>query len=411
MSIIEILTAIFANIGQTNKPEVKFFIEIFELIFSIQGRHNFENWSRYSDYNESTFRRRFSRYFNWTEFNYALMTLGLIGQTGSQVIIAALDCSFIPKSGKATFGLDKFWSGCLQKTKQGLEISVISLIDVSTCTAWTLDVTQTPSGLSTKESTKESDSTYTRVDFYIEQILDCICYLVHIQYFVADGFYAKAKFFVAILQMNKHLITKLRSDANLRFRFEGVHPERRGAKNKYGAKVTYDDLSLWKKAGKDEKHDYLELYYNVCHSTTFGCWLMVVLIYNTKTKQYALLASTDLEQSAQQILTYYQLRFQIEFLFRDAKQFTGLTHCQAQSEEKLDFHFNLSLAALNILNVQKSLDPNALSINNLTRKSYNQRLLQNLLTKLSQKPELNLFINSIQEICNSAAKWGQMIIS
>jgi hypothetical protein len=75
---------------------------------------------------------------------------------------------------------------------------------------------------------------------------------------------------------------------------------------------------------------------------------MVVLIYNTKTKQYALLASTDLEQSAQQILTYYQLRFQIEFIFRDAKQFTGLTHYQAQSDEKLDFHFNLSLAALNV---------------------------------------------------------------
>jgi Transposase DDE domain len=79
-----------------------------------------------------------------------------------------------------------------------------------------------------------------------------------------------------------------------------------------------------------------------------------------------------LEQSDQQILTYYQLRFQIEFIFRDAKQFTGLTHCQAQSDEKLDFHFNLSLAALNVVNVQKILDSNALSINNLARRSYNE---------------------------------------
>ncbi len=315
MSIIEILAAIFANISQTNKPELKFFTEMFELLFSVQGRHNFENWSRYSFYDESTFRRRFSQYFDWLKFNTALMELGSIGKTGKGSVVAAIDCSFIPKSGKKTFGIDRFWSGCLQKAKRGLEISVIALVDVETRMAWTLDATQTPSGL----SQKESDNTYTRVDFYIEQIMDCLCYLVHIQYFVADGFYAKAKIFTAILGMNKHLITKLRSDANLKFQFEGPHPVRKGPKNKYGAKVTYDDLSLWKKVGKDERHDYLELYYHVCHSPTFDCWLMVVLIYNTNTKQYALLASTDLKQPAQQILTYYQLRFQIEFLFRDAK--------------------------------------------------------------------------------------------
>jgi len=47
-------------------------------------------------------------------------------------------------------------------------------------------------------------------------------------------------------------------------------------------------------------------------------------------------------------VSYYQSRFQIEFLYRDAKQFTGLTHCQARSENKLDFHFNASLIAVNL---------------------------------------------------------------
>ncbi len=32
-----------------------------------------------------------------------------------------------------------------------------------------------------------------------------------------------------------------------------------------------------------------------------------------------------------------------EFLYRDAKQFNGLTSCQAKSKNKLDFHFNASL--------------------------------------------------------------------
>src|SRR3546814_17653880 len=45
---------------------------------------------------------------------------------------------------------------------------------------------------------------------------------------------------------------------------------------------------------------------------------------------------------------YYRLRFQIEFIYRDAKQFTGLANCQARSENKLGFHFNLALTATNV---------------------------------------------------------------
>ena len=41
MSIELILGAIFANLSITNKPEIKFFTELFELLFSIQGRVNF----------------------------------------------------------------------------------------------------------------------------------------------------------------------------------------------------------------------------------------------------------------------------------------------------------------------------------------------------------------------------------
>jgi hypothetical protein len=48
-------------------------------------------------------------------------------------------------------------------------------------------------------------------------------------------------------------------------------------------------------------------------------------------------------------LRYYKSRFQIEFLFRDAKQFLGLNHCQARRMESLHFHFNASMTALNLL--------------------------------------------------------------
>jgi hypothetical protein len=57
--------------------------------------------------------------------------------------------------------------------------------------------------------------------------------------------------------------------------------------------------------------------------------------------------STDLEQYGEKIVRYYRSRFQIEFLYRDAKQFTELTSCQARSENKLDFHFNAALTSIN----------------------------------------------------------------
>ena len=39
--------------------------------------------------------------------------------------------------------------------------------------------------------------------------------------------------------------------------------------------------------------------------------------------------STKTSMSGEDVLRTYRSRFQIEFCFRDAKQYTGLTHCQA----------------------------------------------------------------------------------
>ncbi|MDR2147445.1 MAG: transposase [Tannerella sp.] len=44
----------------------------------------------------------------------------------------------------------------------------------------------------------------------------------------------------------------------------------------------------------------------------------------------------------------YRPRFRIEFLYRDTKQHCGLEHCRARSKNKLHFHFNAVLTAINI---------------------------------------------------------------
>jgi len=82
-----------------------------------------------------------------------------------------------------------------------------------------------------------------------------------------------------------------------------------------------------------------------------------------------ILASTDTGQSAEEVARYYRLRYQIEFVIRDAKQHTGLTHCQARSQEKLDFHLNMSVATANLLRLlaQKS----ACSKRTYRREAYN----------------------------------------
>ena len=54
----------------------------------------------------------------------------------------------------------------------------------------------------------------------------------------------------------------------------------------------------------------------------------------------ALLFSTDIRLSAKDIHRFYKARFQIEFLFRDAGQFAGLSDCQALCGISPDFRFN-----------------------------------------------------------------------
>ena len=65
-------------------------------------------------------------------------------------------------------------------------------------------------------------------------------------------------------------------------------------------------------------------------------------------RSHFLLGCSDLECPATTILSYYRLRFAIEFLFRDAKQHLGLTHCQSTQEKRLAFHFQAVMMTLNL---------------------------------------------------------------
>ena len=79
-------------------------------------------------------------------------------------------------------------------------------------------------------------------------------------------------------------------------------------------------------------------------------WRLVVLL-NRKdpaNPRFVVLGSTDPTLHGHKLIDLYAARFQIEFLFRDSKQFTGLLDCQARAASALDFHCNASLATLNL---------------------------------------------------------------
>lgn len=96
------------------------------------------------------------------------------------------------------------------------------------------------------------------------------------------------------------------------------------------------------------------------------------------------------------IAYYYHLRFQIEVLFRDAKQFTGLTQCQARSEAKLDYHLNASLSGVNVARLLLAQDGSLHQLMNaLVRRQTGKHIWQRIYSQLSPQSqvELNQTIN------------------
>jgi hypothetical protein len=122
--------------------------------------------------------------------------------------------------------------------------------------------------------------------------------------------------------------------------------------------------------------------------------LRLVVLVNRKagTKPRSIvLASTDLALDGHKLVEFYVARFQIEFLFRDSKQFTGLTDCQARAESVLDFHFNAALATLNLaraedLRAQAAPTPHVFSMASWKQRHFNERLLDVFIENLALTP-------------------------
>ena len=78
--------------------------------------------------------------------------------------------------------------------------------------------------------------------------------------------------------------------------------------------------------------------------------LAAFINYGDKEKP-EIIIGTDTAMEVTKMCKYYGLRFQVEFLIRDAKQFTGLEDCMARDEQKLHTHFNIAMTVVSVAKV------------------------------------------------------------
>ena len=366
------------------------------LVLSVfQGRATYRNLSRYSSMSEKRFSRWYARDLNFSNFNAQLLrqTLPTDGDR-----IAVIDASFLSKSGCHTEGLGWFYNGSAGQTQRGLEISMICMVDIPSNTAYALDACQT---------VDKADK--SRTESYAQQLVAQAPVLKSqgIRYVAADAYYSKESFVFPLLETGLHVVGKLRADANLRWINEAPY-RGRGRPKQFDGKVDLTD-AYQKFEAIGELEPGVDLYTKVVYSVMLKRNIRVVLLRTIQGQEsrQALLYSTDTELEARKLVTYYRARFQIEFLFRDAKQYTGLTHCQSRKSQAINNHVNASLTALNLIKIEdrqckQTEHSSVISIASWKRKKFNQHLMARLFDKLGLDPSCQ----KVRTVFNQFSDYG-----
>ena len=341
--------------GQTNlsKSFQSFFIETMELILTHTGRLNFTQMARCGRSCESRFRQNFRKSFDWLSFNRSFLE-----STKGHRIAIAIDPCYISKSGKKTPGLDWFWSGCASAMKRGLEFLGLSVIDADAKDVVFLKAEQTFTekcrGRKPKctKGMKEPDSLtgwYLRILSRNAKQLLSICNVI-----VADAYFSKESFVTGVISLGFNIISRFRDDVNLKYIYRGPKTGKKGRPQKFAGKVNLAelDMNIFREETSTDGNQTYRLYTADVWAVSLGREVRVVIVdyidTDKKRQTRKVFFCTDLTKSANDIFDIYRTRFQLEFVYRDGKQFTGLTHCQARNKEALSFAFNASLSSVNV---------------------------------------------------------------
>jgi putative transposase len=358
------------------------------------------------------------------------------------VYLLAGDEVVVTKAGKATHGLDRFFASLYGKPVPGIAFFALSLVSVQARHAFPMVIEQIlrseaekatskaktvakaqkpvaakrppgrPKGSKNKsKAVVQWTPELLRIQGLVAALLQRIAGLLPLTYLLLDGHFGNNNAQQMARQSNLHLISKLRSDSALYFAYEGPY-RGRGPRRKYGERVDYRHLpdQYLKETRLDGRIQTCCYQATLLHKE-FSQPLNVVIIVktnlDTQAVAHVLLFSSDLDLAHDKLVAYYALRFQIEFNFRDAKQFWGLEDFMNISPTAVTNAANLALFMVNLsyrllLDFRRSHP--AFSVLDLKAVARGYKYVDETIQLLPQKPEPFL----LTRIFNQVAALGQI---
>ena len=297
----------------------------------------------------------------------------------NDVYLLAGDEVVVSKAGKQTYGIDRFFSSLVSKPINGLSFFVLSLVSVSGRQSFPIGIEQViksdaennrtlpikrvklkekrgrgrPKGSKNKNKTQVVlTAELLLIQKMINSLFKIVANFIPLTYLVVDGHFGHNNALQMARQVNLHIISKLRHDSALCIPYE--NPDAQGrSRRKYGDKLDYRNLPN-KYLCKSDIEDGIQtdIYQAILLHKEFAQSLNVVILVKTNLKtnthSHVILFSSDLDLKADKIIDYYKLRFQIEFNFRDAKQFWGLEDFMNLSQTAVTNAANLAFFMVNL---------------------------------------------------------------
>jgi hypothetical protein len=384
MKVETFVGAILSKMSDITKCQLKFIPHVVRLFLSIRGRLTYLNLERYGHYCEQSFRLNYEKPFDFKSYNTSLIQT----YCGDE-LIWLFDPSYLAKSGKHTPGTGYFWSGCAGAMKWGLELSALAIGDIENHTAMHYHVTQT-------QAIKGEESLRM---YYAKLLTEQVEALQKLSKILAvDAFFSKKPFVDSICAAGFTIVTRLQNNIHLRYAYTGEKRAGRGRPQEYDGKIDAKNVSLdhFTLVKSDET---ARIYEGTAHVRCLKRWGKIVIVHYLKedgtVRHVGIYYCSDKEMAGLKVYQYYRLRYQIEFLFRDAKGHLGLEHSQSRQEKAIDFHCNMALTTLNTAKAMHWFDkPKAqrppFSMADIKTQYVNEQLLDRLIIIYGKDPSVEI---------------------
>ncbi len=381
IEIIALLHCLEQCLDQTATRQME---RIIAAVLAMSDRVTMLGISRWTEKGGSyrTVQRWFNTVLPWAQMSWLFFRTHIFRP--HEVYLVVGDESVVSKAGKKTYGLDRFFSSIYNKPIRGVSFFTLSLVSVSDAVSHPMlteqvvkptatDAPATAKKAATRKAKKGSKGKAGRpkgsknknkrqvewngelkmIERLVKQLLKLIGGLFPLTYLVLDGHFGNNNVCQIVLQsLGLHLISKLRHDSALYFQYEGEQ-KKSGPRRRYGDKLDYQAIpDRYRMASSQDKQIRTDIYQATMLHECFADPLNVVILVKTNlesgARAHAVLFSSDLELAHDTLIHYYRLRFQIEFNFRDAKQFWGMEDFMTIQETPVTNAVNLSFFMVNV---------------------------------------------------------------